>query len=379
MANSIRYDPNFTLIAITGGPCGGKSTFLAQARQRLENYNMQVAVLPETATELINAGLSPEKGWEDDLAFQEELLLYSLEREDHYWKMMQRLEGNERKVLLCDRGVLDAMAYVGRKHYLKALERYGLKLHDLRERYSAVVHMVTAADGALEHYTCENNPARTETPEEARELDQKTQAAWNGHRNLLVVDNRTNFEGKINRAFSSLARVLNMPEPREKERVFEIFNFNLDDLPDEAKEVKIRQIYLMSEEPGVERRVRKWTVDGSSSYYYTEKKPTGNGPKDRFESPDPEISLREFERLIEEERDPGLQEIRKTRYCFEYAGHLLEVDEFIQPIDNLVVCEVEVGDLDERIALPEYWEYEELHGSRYEKHKNHKIAGGSLS
>lgn len=45
-------------------------------------------------------------------------------------------------------------------------------------RYDAVIHMVTAAIGAERFYTTENNSVRTETPEQARELDIKVLNAW---------------------------------------------------------------------------------------------------------------------------------------------------------------------------------------------------------
>ena len=42
------------------------------------------------------------------------------------------------------------------------------------DNYDMVVHMVTAADGKEEFYTLENNEARSETVEQAKELDKKT-------------------------------------------------------------------------------------------------------------------------------------------------------------------------------------------------------------
>lgn len=42
----------------------------------------------------------------------------------------------------------------------------------------------TAADGAQEFYTVENNIARTETPEEALDLDRRVIRGWIGKRRL---------------------------------------------------------------------------------------------------------------------------------------------------------------------------------------------------
>lgn len=51
-------------------------------------------------------------------------------------------------------------------------------------RYNAVFHMVTAADGASAFYSLENNQARTETPEQAIDLDKRTQKCWLGHAHM---------------------------------------------------------------------------------------------------------------------------------------------------------------------------------------------------
>lgn len=48
-------------------------------------------------------------------------------------------------------------------------------------RYDAIIHLVTAADGAEKYYTLDNCVARSETPELARLLDLNTQKAWLGH------------------------------------------------------------------------------------------------------------------------------------------------------------------------------------------------------
>ena len=41
------------------------------------------------------------------------------------------------------------------------------------KRYDMVLHLVTAADGAANYYTTENNQARYETVEEAVDIDGK--------------------------------------------------------------------------------------------------------------------------------------------------------------------------------------------------------------
>ena len=59
-------------------------------------------------------------------------------------------------------------------------------------RYDAVVHLISAADGAEEFYNTDNE-ARFETVEQAVERDRELRKAYVGHNKLFVVDNRETF------------------------------------------------------------------------------------------------------------------------------------------------------------------------------------------
>ena len=77
-----------------------------------------------------------------------------------------------------------------------------LSLAMLRDnRYDAVVHMMTAADGAEEYYASISNEARYESVEEAIEKDKKLREAYMGHKRWVLIDNNVkNFQQKINNA-----------------------------------------------------------------------------------------------------------------------------------------------------------------------------------
>jgi CYTH domain-containing protein/predicted ATPase len=369
----IRFDSKVTVVAITGGPSAGKSTFLARAREWLEARGLRVVVLHEMATELIQAGFSPVQGWESELSFQTHVLERIVEGENSYYRMLMEQATDHPCVLLCDRGALDAIAYIGKDRFEEVLQQFGVRLHRLRERYSAVVHLVTAAKGAEEFYTLGNNAARTESPGMARHLDELTMAAWYGHQHLSVVDNSTDFEEKMRRALSALARVLNMPEPLEIERKFLVRGFQPSLLPPNAVVVEVEQTYLLYRE-GVERRVRRRTVDGVSSFYYTEKQDTGE-PGTRVER-ERQIDEREYETFLGE-RDLECQVVRKRRYSFVRGSHHFEVDVYEAPVDALVVLEVEVRKMDESIDFPPTWNLMEV--TTDPRYSNHAISAGSLS
>jgi len=68
-------------------------------------------------------------------------------------------------------------------------------------RYDAVVHMVTAADGAQKFYASLSNEARYESIEEAVDKDRRVQEAYMGHKNWARIDNtHQSFETKIEAA-----------------------------------------------------------------------------------------------------------------------------------------------------------------------------------
>merc|ERR1712109_225106 len=77
---------------------------------------------------------------------------------------------------------------------------------DIRDnRYHQVVHMGTSAKGAEQYYTIEHHTTRLEGLEEARERDTKAAEAWIGHPYVDIIDNKMDFESKINRLISCVA------------------------------------------------------------------------------------------------------------------------------------------------------------------------------
>ncbi len=342
--------PDISFVVITGGPCAGKSTAMAKFTELLQKSGYRVINLSEGATELIMAGFPPTTP-----GFQVHLLNFLHMRYAHYYHMIRTTYDGRPTVILCDRGILDAKAYMSADEWDKLLQELGLSESELMARYSLVIHLVTAANGAESFYTLSNNSARDESPAKARELDERTIEAWLTHPHHFVVDNRTAFAEKINRAVAHFARVLNMPQPTEIERKFLIKNFAPDMIPSKAVTLSIVQHYL-TEMPGVsERRVRATTTEkGETSYFYTEKDVTSD-PMVRLER-EKRISRSEYEELLLQ-RHPKLGVIEKTRHVFVYKGKRFELDVFASSKlkddgKNLVLLEVELGSTDEDIVIP---------------------------
>lgn len=73
---------------------------------------------------------------------------------------------------MIDRGLMDGSAYVSDENWQALMDDLGVNVVQLRDvRYDAVLHMVTAANGAEEFYASINNEARYESKEEAIEKD----------------------------------------------------------------------------------------------------------------------------------------------------------------------------------------------------------------
>lgn len=127
-------------------------------------------------------------------------------------------------VLLCDRGTMDGCAYLDKRLWRRLLQEYDIpnEVAIRDQRYNAVFHLVTAANGAEPFYTLDNNATRLESPEEARKLDLELQRAWNGHPRLMVFNNSTDFEGKLERVVNSLSRLLGLPSSRRCFRKFRL-------------------------------------------------------------------------------------------------------------------------------------------------------------
>jgi len=116
-------------------------------------------------------------------------------------------EGDVPTVILCDRGMTDSQAYAASiEDWQILLEEGGWTEEGLMDRYDVVVHLTSAAWGAEAFFTQENNLARRESVEEARQVDDRIKAAWKDHPEIVVIDNSTDFQQKINRVFEAVAR-----------------------------------------------------------------------------------------------------------------------------------------------------------------------------
>ena len=336
-----------TKIVVTGGPCGGKSTAQSRIQEHFTKLGYAVLFVPETATELITGGVAP---WtlETNAGFQRLLLRLQLEKERVYMEAAAKVKDADKVLIVCDRGAIDNMVYMQPSEFTAILDSFGLNEVELRDSYDAVFHLVTAAKGAEEFYTTANNNARKETPEQAAALDDRLIAAWTGHPHLRIIDNSSDFSGKMHRLIEEIASLLGEPEPLEIERKFLIEYPDMSWLSSlqSCERIEIIQTYLIAP-AGDEVRVRQRGRDGHYVYYRTTKRRIS--PISRIET-EQRLSRSEYLRLLMD-ADTSRRQIRKDRYCMVYNSQYFELD--VYPFwKDKAILEIELCDAAAEISLP---------------------------
>jgi len=183
----------------------------------LNQVGIRTFIVPEAATMLNKSGVSIANAKLDlqrVLKFQISLMKMQMSLEDIFNDIANDLYGNEKCVILCDRGVMDGSAYMTKSMWQALLDETGWSNSQLRDkRYDMVLHLVTAADGAREHYGTESNVSRYEDYEMAIKTDRKTQVGWIGHPSYSIIDNSTpGFNSKIKRCIERIYSQLGLPK-----------------------------------------------------------------------------------------------------------------------------------------------------------------------
>ena len=343
--------PEITKIVITGGPCAGKSTAMSWIQNFFGKQGIRVLFISETATDLISGGVAP---WtcSKNVEYQEYHMRLQLLKEEIYYNAASNLK-DDRILIVCDRGLLDNKAYMNDFEFKQALEDLNTNEIDLRDNYDAVFHLVTAAKGAAEYYTLENNSARKETLEEARVLDDKLISAWTGHPHFRIIDNSKNFEDKMKKLLSEISTIFGTSKPYEIERKFLIKYPDLEFLNklSTCSKVEIVQTYLnLSENSEEEVRVRKRGLNGNYIYFKTTKRKLTDIKRIEVEK---RLSKEEYLELLRNTKDK--RQIIKDRYCLSYDNQYFEID--VYPFWNdKATIELELDNENQEIKFPPFIE-----------------------
>ena len=335
-------------IVLTGGPCAGKTTALNWINNYFSQRGYTVLTVPETATELISNGVSP---WSCSSSFDFQMFLLKLQKtKEKVFEDAALTMDKEKILIVCDRGVLDAKAYIKELEFKKMLKEFKTNETKERDSYDAVFHLVTAAKGKEEYYTTENNKARTEGIDEAITADDKVISAWTGHPHFRVIDNSTEFDKKLERLIKEIAIFLGEPEPYEIERKYLIEYPDIKKLENmsNCQKIDIIQTYLKSNNDK-ERRVRARGIDGDYLYYLTEKKEISKLKRVELER---KLTQDEYIKYLMD-ADQKLHPIRKTRYCLTENNQYFEIDIYPE-WKNQAIMEIELNDENQKVNIPKF-------------------------
>ncbi|MEI8224127.1 MAG: AAA family ATPase [bacterium] len=335
MQHEFNSDQPVDKIFFDGGICSGKTTGIEMVKARLIERGIIPLVVPEMATIVKASGLHPKDF--EDVDYQ--LLIFKLQAqyEDQYMVLARKLQAKFKKrvVLICDRAKLSGSAYMNSDNQQvdfqkKVLEPLGLSLEQIRSEYKGGVFLTTAADGAEEYFTYENNNQRDESKELARILNTRSFQAWFGVEELRSVKNRDEdnnpilFDDKMQIATQYVFDMLGEPFPIQHERKFLLNSFDEVRMSDPFEKVTITQTYLVTGGTTEEWvREREWM--GTYSYSWAEKTPHASGGRVKILRT---LSEAEYGDMIATRKDSQHVTLVKDRYCFSSNGHYYKVDVF---------------------------------------------------
>ncbi|MBR1519083.1 MAG: AAA family ATPase [Prevotella sp.] len=342
---------NITRIVLTGGPCAGKTTALVKVIEHFSSLGFKVFTIPEVPTMFTQAGMdylttNREFFYEGEKATLE----VQLALEDKFLRMAEAC--SQPCIIVCDRGTMDISAYMSKEMWEDITRAVGTSTAELRGRYDAVLHLVSAADGAEQFYTTSNNASRNEPADEkglqiARMLDKKVIGAWTGHSHLRVINNHDDFDAKIKRVLKEISNVLALPSQIEEERKYIV---RLTGEIPEYTESEITQTYLVAD-PDSEVRLRKRVWNGKPVYLLNSKKRVSVSEQIETEQ---QINSNLYITMLQQ-ADPYRRTIEKTRRSFIWKGQFFELDEYKVP-EGLMILETKGVAANEDVKMPPFLE-----------------------
>ncbi len=348
-------EPHIEIIVLEGGPCAGKSTGIPRIKRHFKELGWMVLVSSEVPTRLVNEhDYAP--GENITMPAFQELVLGEVIRQETELLERARTSGHENVLILCDRGRFGGLGYT-EKHedfYVMAWEKFGLGKNALFREYSGCVFLQSPAVDAPEVYLnhMKGNEARREdSVEKAVRQNFLSLDACVGVPRMFIVDNSTDFDGKVARVIKIIEHMLAGVEYEKK--YVPTSPRSLGRWPTRQTllgsgvhfmELAITQGYLNVGEADVARgvttrRLRTESLGGDPEPLYIltlkgEKKEGGGSEEESF------ISEVEYA-AMQKDLDPEKFVIKKHRFLFVWGGRYCELDVFETPPEQDFIHEVE--------------------------------------
>jgi len=347
-------------LVLTGGPCGGKTTAQITLSTIFESMGWRVFRVPETATILLGGGVSFSLlDDEQRLDFQENLLKTMFQLEDTYFSLASTQKRN--CLVICDRGAMDASAYLPREDWEEILDKNSLNEVDIRDnRYDQVVHLVSAAIGAEDHYTRSNNKTRTEDIELAQTNDRLVGEAWVGHPYYDRIDNSTDFETKMRRLCRAVTARLHIPHAEEllnsdsKKKKFLVECESLEPTIEKPwprfRDFQVHHDYLPCFPNGPQARIRRRGRHGKWMYTHTVRKEVAGEMVETRTN----VSRQIYDQLLAQADRESNVTIEKTRRCFVWQNQIWQLDIYSTPHPGLMLLETYSALPTDQLTMPDF-------------------------
>lgn len=180
-------------IAVTGGPTAGKTALVDTL---FLSFSDRLGIVQEAASLLFRAGFP--RADNDERRRVQERAIY------HMQTALEDLAALDQpdRVLLCDRGTLDGLAYWpgSEESYFEAI---GSTMEKELGRYDWVLHV-----DVVPPYDFQPNTLRTETAEEIVGINERLKQAWRLHPRRCILSARGAFMHKLQQATNFLDRAL---------------------------------------------------------------------------------------------------------------------------------------------------------------------------
>lgn len=167
-------------IALTGGPNSGKTTALSVLK---ETFGPQVELVREAATMIFSGGFPRTDNSTPHIEAAQKIIFFTT-------KQLESLaeKSSQAPLIVCDRGTVDAAVYWpgGVEDFFRQMNT---SLDAELARYDAVLHLSPPTNPAF----YESTHVRTESLEQAFEIDRKIMHIWEKHPNRLVIGGTERF------------------------------------------------------------------------------------------------------------------------------------------------------------------------------------------
>lgn len=271
-------------------------------------------------------------------------------------------------VIICERGLMDGKCYISEEEWKEVARRQQPELNCVEardQRYSAVFHLMTAAEGAEAFYQDyerrlmnHNNESPYPSTEEAREFDARCQAAWTGHPRFTVIANRPgqDFEGKLNDLVVGVAQHVGIQVPREKRyRKYRLEREpSIECFPREipVEQFEVEKVYLLpsTSDPDLYSFVRRRSQGGHASYTRTTCVKTVEQTIEMKKI----ITRKEYAENVRDRADPSRRTVRQRRLTFLYESTHYEIYVYKKPCRGTSLLLVQVFSEDANPVLPDF-------------------------